>query len=174
PSPRNSHCLPTRRYSDLGDGARGVEDLHLEHPEGPRLKEASGQRDTEVYPPGNPETGPKLQWIRREGGPVMPEPNHIQIGEVAERTGSPLRTIRYYGEVGSMEPSARSRGGFRLHTETDVDGSALIEWRKPLGFGLEETREPLERLDRSDSAEIFLQERKPLSEGLDVLETAIA
>lgn len=104
----------------------------------------------------------------------MPEPNHIQIGEVAERTGSPLRTNRYCGEVGSMEPSARSRGGFRLHTETDVDGSALIEWRKPLGFGLEETREPLERLDRSDSAEIFLQERKPLSEGLDVLETAIA
>ena len=63
----------------------------------------------------------------------MPEPNHIQIGEVAERTGSPLRTIRYYGEVGSMEPSARSRGGFRLHTETDVDKSTLIERRNRWG-----------------------------------------
>ena len=97
----------------------------------------------------------------------MPEPNHIQIGEVAERTGSPLRTIRYYGEVGSMEPSARSRGGFLLHTETDVDRSVLIERRRPLGFGLEEMCEPLERLDRPNSAENLLQERKPLSEGLD-------
>ena len=104
----------------------------------------------------------------------MPEPSHIQIGEVAERTGLSLRTIRYYGEVGLVEPSARSRGGFRLYTETDVERLTLIKRRKPLGFGLEETREPLEGLDRSDSAEIFLQERKPLSEGLDVLETAIA
>src|SRR5699024_11018560 len=62
--------LPLARHPRRlrGDGARGVEDLHLEHPEGPRLKEASGQRDTEVYPPGNPETGPKLQWVRREWG----------------------------------------------------------------------------------------------------------
>lgn len=34
----------------------------------------------------------------------------MQIGEVAERTGLSLRTIRYYGEVGLAEPSARSQG----------------------------------------------------------------
>ncbi|HIY41156.1 MAG TPA: hypothetical protein H9836_08525 [Candidatus Nocardiopsis merdipullorum] len=63
----------------------------------------------------------------------MPEPSHIQIGEVVERIGAPLRTNRYCGEVGSMEPSARSRGGFRLHTETDVDKSTLIERRNRWG-----------------------------------------
>ncbi|WP_159945709.1 MULTISPECIES: MerR family DNA-binding transcriptional regulator, partial [unclassified Nocardiopsis] len=38
----------------------------------------------------------------------MPGTGHMQIGEVAERTGLSLRTIRYYGEVGLVEPSARS------------------------------------------------------------------
>ena len=44
----------------------------------------------------------------------------MQIGEVAERTGLSLRTIRYYEEVGLAVPSARSQGGFRLYTEPDV------------------------------------------------------
>lgn len=104
----------------------------------------------------------------------MSEPSHIRIGEVAERIGSPPQTIRYCGEVGSMEPSARSRGGFLLHTETDVDRSVLIERRRPLGFGLEEMREPLERLGRPNSAENSPQERRPLSEGLDAFDTTIA
>jgi len=100
----------------------------------------------------------------------MSEPNHIQSGEVAGRTGSPLRTIRYCGEVGSVEPSARSRGGFRLRTETEVDRLALIERVKPLGFGLEEMCEPF----RPNSVEISSEERRALFEGPDVFDTAIA
>ena len=91
---------------------------------------------------------------------------HMQIGEVAERTGLSLRTIRYYGEVGLVEPSARSRGGFRLYTETDVDRLNLIKRMKPLEFSLEETRELLEAVDRLGSAETGPDERRALSERL--------
>lgn len=72
---------------------------------------------------------------------------HMQIGEVAERTGLSLRTIRYYGEVGLAEPSARSQGGFRLYTEPDVERLKLIMRMKPLDFSLEEMGDLLEILD---------------------------
>lgn len=71
----------------------------------------------------------------------------MQIGEVAERTGLSLRTIRYYEEVGLVVPSARSQGGFRLYTDPDVDRLELIKRMKPLGFQLEEMRDLLAILD---------------------------
>ncbi|MFT7837691.1 MerR family transcriptional regulator [Saccharothrix sp. BKS2] len=71
----------------------------------------------------------------------------MQIGEVAERTGLSLRTIRYYEEVGLVVPNARSQGGFRLYTEPDVDRLQVIKRMKPLGFQLEEVRELLGILD---------------------------
>lgn len=66
---------------------------------------------------------------------------HMQIGEVAARTGLSLRTIRYYEEVGLVTPSARSQGGFRLYTEPDLDRLNLVKRTKPLGFQLDEMRE---------------------------------
>jgi MerR family copper efflux transcriptional regulator len=71
----------------------------------------------------------------------------IQIGEVADRIGLSLRTIRHYDEVGLVPPSARSEGGFRLYTEPDVARLALIMRMKPLAFTLEEMRELLATLD---------------------------
>ncbi|GAA1228507.1 MerR family transcriptional regulator [Prauserella halophila] len=78
---------------------------------------------------------------------------HMQIGEVAERTGLSLRTIRYYEEVGLVVPSARSQGGFRLYHEPDVDRLLLIMRMKPLGFQLEEMRELLAILDAAPEVE---------------------
>ncbi|MGW4589709.1 MerR family transcriptional regulator [Amycolatopsis thermoflava] len=71
----------------------------------------------------------------------------MQIGEVAERTGLSLRTIRYYEEVGLVVPSARSQGGFRLYTDPDVDRLRVIMRMKPLGFQLDEMREVLAIID---------------------------
>ncbi|TDE21350.1 MerR family transcriptional regulator [Actinomadura sp. 6K520] len=64
----------------------------------------------------------------------------MQIGEVAERTGLSLRTIRYYEEVGLVTPSARTRGGFRVYNEADAARLELIKRMKSLEFTLEETR----------------------------------
>jgi DNA-binding transcriptional MerR regulator len=75
----------------------------------------------------------------------------MQIGEVAERTGLSLRTIRYYEEVGLVVPSTRSQGGFRLYTEEDVDRLQVIKRMKPLDFSLDQMRELLEIVDRLGS-----------------------
>ncbi|GAA5062677.1 MerR family transcriptional regulator [Streptomyces similanensis] len=76
---------------------------------------------------------------------------HMQIGEVAARTELSLRTIRHYEETGLVVPSARSQGGFRLYTETDVARLMVIRRMKPLGFTLEQMRDLLDATDRLDA-----------------------
>ncbi len=71
----------------------------------------------------------------------------MHIGELAERTGLSLRTIRHYDEVDLLRPSGRTEGGFRLYTETDLERLLLIRRMKPLGFTLEEMREMLTIVD---------------------------
>ncbi|MGW1429985.1 MerR family transcriptional regulator [Streptomyces sp. NPDC002431] len=78
---------------------------------------------------------------------------HMQIGEVAARTELSLRTIRHYEETGLVIPSARSQGGFRLYTETDVARLMVIRRMKPLGFTLEQMRDLLDATDRLDGAD---------------------
>jgi len=70
----------------------------------------------------------------------------MQIGEVAERTGLSLRTVRHYEEVGLLIPAGRSPGGFRLYTDAAVERLLVIKQMKPLGFALEQMREVLETL----------------------------
>ncbi|MGY1843972.1 helix-turn-helix domain-containing protein [Modestobacter sp. SYSU DS0875] len=67
----------------------------------------------------------------------------VQIGQVAERTGLSLRTIRFYEENGLVVPTARTDGGFRLYSEADVARFEVIKRMKPLGFTLEEMHELL-------------------------------
>lgn len=75
----------------------------------------------------------------------------MQIGEVAARTELSLRTIRHYEETGLVTPSARSQGGFRLYTETDVTRLMVIRRMKPLGFSLDQMRDLLDATDRLDN-----------------------
>ncbi len=86
----------------------------------------------------------------------------MQIGEVAQRTGLSLRTIRYYEEVGLIRPSSRTQGGFRLYTEPDVARLNLVKRMKPLGFSLEQARDLLGVLDALDAAEADSGERDAL------------
>ena len=70
----------------------------------------------------------------------------LQIGQVAERTGLSLRTIRFYEENGLVRPTSRSEGGFRLYSDDDVARLEVIKRMKPLGFRLEEMQELLDLL----------------------------
>ncbi|WP_299951822.1 MerR family transcriptional regulator [uncultured Modestobacter sp.] len=87
--------------------------------------------------------------MRAGKGPIDPEAPElsrdglVQIGQVAERTGLSLRTIRFYEETGLVVPTARSDGGFRLYSDQDVERLEVIKRMKPLGFSLEEMQELL-------------------------------
>lgn len=71
----------------------------------------------------------------------------MHIGELAERTGLSLRTIRHYDEVGLLKPSGRTDGGFRLYTDGDMARLMVIRRMKPLGFSLEEMMQLLRVID---------------------------
>ena len=71
----------------------------------------------------------------------------LHIGEVANRVGLSLRTVRYYEEQGLFEPAGRTDGGFRLYTEEQVARLLFIKQMKPLGFTVEEMRELLAARD---------------------------
>jgi DNA-binding transcriptional MerR regulator len=67
----------------------------------------------------------------------------LRIGEVAQRTGTTPRTIRYYEEIGLL-PTAPGRepGSHRLYDESDVERlEELLRLRDLLGISLEELRE---------------------------------
>lgn len=75
----------------------------------------------------------------------------LHIGEVAERVGLSLRTVRYYEEQGLFQPAGRTEGGFRLYTEREVERLLLIKQMKPLGFTVQQMAELLTAHDALDT-----------------------
>lgn len=73
----------------------------------------------------------------------------MRIGEVSDRVGLSLRTIRHYGEIGLVVPSDRTPGGFRFYTEADVARLELVKALRPLDLSLEQIRELLETMDHA-------------------------
>ena len=70
-----------------------------------------------------------------------------RIGELAQRIGLTERTIRYYEELGLLDPVKRLDGGQRVYTDDDVRRLRFIQKLKMLGLSLQEMLE-LERLYR--------------------------
>ena len=75
----------------------------------------------------------------------------MHIGELAERTGLSLRTIRHYDDVGLLPATARTDGGFRVYSEDDFERLMVIKQMKPLGFSLEEMADILELFSQQDA-----------------------
>ena len=63
----------------------------------------------------------------------------MNIGEVAERSGLPAKTIRYYEEIGLVRPR-RGANGYRAFGEREVDTLAFLARARSLGFGIEDCR----------------------------------
>jgi DNA-binding transcriptional MerR regulator len=74
-----------------------------------------------------------------------PEPRLLKINEVAAETGMTTRRIRYYEEVGLLEPAARSDGDYRLYDASDLDRLHFIRsLRDDAGFSLAQIGQMLE------------------------------
>ena len=73
------------------------------------------------------------------------EPRLLRINEVAAETGMTTRRIRYYEEVGLLEPAARSDGDYRLYDASDLDRLQFIRsLRDDAGFSLAQIGQLLE------------------------------
>jgi len=75
----------------------------------------------------------------------------MQIGDLAERIGVSTRTIRYYEELGLVEPMERTHGGFRLYCEDQLRRLQIIQGLKCLGFDLDQVRHLFSLRDQAET-----------------------
>ena len=77
----------------------------------------------------------------------------MRVGEVAERLEVSPRTVKYYEEIGLVEPEERSRGGFRLYGEREAERLERIMKMKSIGYSLAAIRELLAVRDTAQEAD---------------------
>jgi Cu(I)-responsive transcriptional regulator len=63
----------------------------------------------------------------------------MNISEVSQRAGLPSKTIRYYEEIGLIQP-ARRANGYRQFSEADLHRLAFVGRARSLGFSIEDCR----------------------------------
>jgi MerR family copper efflux transcriptional regulator len=63
----------------------------------------------------------------------------MNIGDVAERTGLPAKTIRYYEEIGLIAPD-RDANGYRRFGASHLHKLGFLARARSLGFSIEDCR----------------------------------
>lgn len=67
----------------------------------------------------------------------------MNIGQLANRAGVPIDTVRYYEKQGVLPPPSRSAAGYRRYGDDDLARLRFVRRAKALGFTLGEIRELL-------------------------------
>lgn len=65
----------------------------------------------------------------------------LKIGELANLSGVPVKTIRYYSDIGLLPPSSTSEAGFRYYSGPDAARLTLIRSLRESGIGLKRIQE---------------------------------
>ncbi|HIK19437.1 MAG TPA: heavy metal-responsive transcriptional regulator [Leptolyngbyaceae cyanobacterium M33_DOE_097] len=73
-----------------------------------------------------------------------------QIGVIAKASGIPIKTIRYYEEIGLVQAIARTEGGYRLFGTDVLTRLSFIKRAQSLGLSLAEIKEFLEIHDQGN------------------------
>ncbi|WP_420857443.1 Cu(I)-responsive transcriptional regulator [Marivivens marinus] len=75
----------------------------------------------------------------------------MNIGEVAEKTGLPAKTIRYYEDIGLVRP-LRGHNGYRQFRDSDAHKLTFLGRARALGFSIEDCRDLLALWEDQDRA----------------------
>ena len=85
---------------------------------------------------------------------------YMKVGEVAQKAGTNINTLRYYDKEGLLSPSLKSESGYRLYTDKDMVRLIQIQTMKELGFSLAEIKKHLVSLDTPDDMIAMLTEHE--------------
>ena len=100
--------------------------------------------------------------------------NEISIGTVADRTGLPISTIRFYEAQGLVRPE-RNAGGQRRFLKSDIRRLSFVMIAQKFGFTLDQIKDVLESLpderppNAADWARISRQFHTELTRQIDML-----
>jgi DNA-binding transcriptional MerR regulator len=73
--------------------------------------------------------------------PTDKREEYLSIGNLAKSCGITTRTLRYYEEMGIMNPSWRSEGSSRIYTLEDIRKLKFILKLKEMGLTIKEMQE---------------------------------
>ncbi|MFE6510509.1 MerR family transcriptional regulator [Nocardioides sp. NPDC057767] len=97
----------------------------------------------------------------------------MKIGELADRTGVSVRSLRYYEEKGVLSPD-RTYSGYRIFADSDIHRVAHIQTLLAAGLGMDLIGEILaclsgESLLLDDCRERLTAERRRITGAIDEL-----
>ena len=75
----------------------------------------------------------------------------MQIAELAERSGAPKKTIRYYEDIGVMPVASRNSSGYRQYGDDAIARLGFVRAAQSVGLTLGEIREVLAFKDRGET-----------------------
>lgn len=67
----------------------------------------------------------------------------MNVGEAAAQAGLPVKTVRYYADIGLVEPLGRSPAGYRIYGDSEVSKLAFIRRARAFDFSVRDCRELL-------------------------------
>ena len=91
----------------------------------------------------------------------------LTIGELARRAGLPVRTIRFWSDIGVLPPAARTGSGRRLYDAACLARLELVVTLRQLGLGLADVRRVLDA--RASVAEVAAAHLEALDAQIRVL-----
>lgn len=95
----------------------------------------------------------------------------MNISEVARHAGLPVKTVRYYEEIGLVHPE-RSANGYRSFRPRDLHRLAFVGRARSLGFSVTECRTLLQLYD--DPARASADVKAVAQTHLDEIDAKIA
>ncbi|MEM9473425.1 MAG: Cu(I)-responsive transcriptional regulator [Pseudomonadota bacterium] len=100
----------------------------------------------------------------------------MNIGTIAKKADLPIKTVRYYADIGLVSPSGRSDAGYRIYGEMELNKLRFVRSARSFGFTVEECRELLglyEDRDRSsrDVKRMALQRISEIEDKMAELQT---
>lgn len=67
----------------------------------------------------------------------------MNISAASKAAGLPVKTVRYYADIGLVDASARSEAGYRTYNDVALRKLVFVRRSREFGFSIEECRELL-------------------------------
>ena len=126
----------------------------------------------EPYPEGSVESEARMaQALPSPALPTHPGPRTLKIGQLALRTGTSSRNLRFYADAGVFGELSRSPKGYRLFPAEAIQWVRVLQVAQAAGFTLGEIQDLIRAL-RADGAPC-VQVRDVLGGKLQALEVRL-
>ena len=81
----------------------------------------------------------------------------MNVGDASRYSGLPVKTIRYYDDIGLVSP-ARRDNGYRAYDDKDVKKLQFLKRARHLGFSIDDCRELLSLYEDTSRASADVKE----------------